>query len=105
MKRWFKHVEEAVDYLMSLSDSDVSDISDKNLEICQFPLDKSEHILEKEDTDDNILRPVIQADVCAFFQRDYPLLKSIKSLFTEFTSSNIISVDKIAFKIKVKIKK
>lgn len=62
MEKKFKTLEEAVDYLNTLRDSDVSDFSDEEIEICQLPHDENDRISE-EDIDDNILTPVVPADV------------------------------------------
>lgn len=64
MEKKFKTLEEAVDYLNTLRDSDVSDFSDEEIEICQLPPDENDRISEEEDIDDNILTPVVPADVC-----------------------------------------
>lgn len=63
MEKKFKTLEAAVDYLMSLRDSDVSDFSDEDFEICQLPPDENDRISEEEDIDDNNLSPVVPADV------------------------------------------
>lgn len=51
MEKWFKHIEEAVGYLTSLRDSDVSDISEE--EISKISPDENECISEEEDIDNN----------------------------------------------------
>lgn len=48
MEKWFKHIEEAVGYLTSLRDSDISEE-----EISKISPDENECISEEEDIDNN----------------------------------------------------
>ena len=64
MERKFKTVEAVDDYLMTVSDSDVSDFSDEELEICQLPPDETYRISEEDNIDNNNFNSVVPADVC-----------------------------------------
>ncbi|GFU02560.1 hypothetical protein NPIL_17611 [Nephila pilipes] len=64
MKKWNSSREAAVDYFMTLQDSEVSDFSFEGHEIHWLPPEKNDRNDAKSDTVVNILSP---DDVCGHF--------------------------------------
>ncbi|XP_063224687.1 beta-1,3-galactosyltransferase 5-like [Bacillus rossius redtenbacheri] len=57
-------VNDALDYMNSLNDSDITDNSDEEYDLCQLPPEENERLTDNEDIDDNNLGEVEPTDVC-----------------------------------------